>query len=202
MECNFRKSFRFEQMWMSDKGCSEIVEVVWKERITKSCATKVIQKVAKCAAEHTRWSEIFFGSVHWDLEMKRKQLKQAEKIVIQGADIDRMRQLKQEINLLLDKEAKMSSQRSRVMWLKDGDRNTKFFHSKATQRRSKNYIRKLHDASGRWCTQRAQVVDTIVNFYQDLFATTNSASFEEVTDTIPQLVTAKMNDILLSEFKS
>ena len=61
-----------------------------------------------------------------------------------------MRQLEREINLLLDKEAKMWSQRSRVMRLKDGDRNTKFFHCKATQRRRKNYITKHHDASGRW----------------------------------------------------
>ena len=72
MECSFQKSFRFEQMWMSDKGCSEIVEVVWKERITKPCATKVIHKVAKCAAKLTRLS----------LETKRKQLKQVEKIAI------------------------------------------------------------------------------------------------------------------------
>ena len=71
MECSFQKSFRFEQMWMfrfeqmwmSDKGCSEIVEVVWKERITKPCATKVIHKVAKCAAKLTRLSKKCFGSV-------------------------------------------------------------------------------------------------------------------------------------------
>ena len=46
------------------------------------------------------------------------------------------------------------------------------------------------------------MVDTIVNFYQDLFTTTNLASFEEATDTIPQLVTTEMNDILLSKFKA
>lgn len=79
MECSFQKSFRFEQMWMSDKGCSEIVEVVWKERITKPCATKVIHKVAKCAAKLTRLSKKCFGSVRQDLETKRKQLKQGRK---------------------------------------------------------------------------------------------------------------------------
>ena len=63
MECSFRKSFRFEQMWMSNKECSETVEAVWKERIAKSCATKVIHKVAKCATELTRWSKKCFGSV-------------------------------------------------------------------------------------------------------------------------------------------
>ena len=45
------------------------------------------------------------------------------------------------------------------------------------------------------------MVDTIVNFYQDLFTTSNPSDFEEVADTIPQLVTHKMNDMLPAEFK-
>ena len=45
------------------------------------------------------------------------------------------------------------------------------------------------------------MVDTIVNFYQDLFTTSSPSDFEEVTDNIPQLVTHAMNDMLLAEFK-
>ena len=54
---------------------------------------------------------------------------------------------------------------------------------------------------GRSCTQQNQVVDTVVNFYQDLFTTSIPSDFEEVIDNIPQLVTRKMNDMLLAEFK-
>lgn len=53
-----------------------------------------------------------------------------------------------EINLLMDKEAKMWAQRSLVLWLKDGDKNTRFFHSKASQWRRNNYINGLFDDSG------------------------------------------------------
>ena len=67
---------------------------------------------------------------------------------IRGGDPKRMRQLEKEINLLMDKEAKMWAQRSRVLWLKDGDKNTQFFHSKASQRRRTNYINGLFDDSG------------------------------------------------------
>ena len=31
MDCSFQKLFRFEQMWMIDKGCSETIEAVWSE---------------------------------------------------------------------------------------------------------------------------------------------------------------------------
>ena len=63
-----------------------------------------------------------------------------------------MRLLEDEVNQLLDKEAKMWRQRSKVAWLHDGDRNTRFFHSKASQRRRRNYITKLYDANGGWCS--------------------------------------------------
>ena len=63
---------------------------------------------------------------------------QAEKQAIRGGDPKRMRQLEKEINVLLDKEVKMWAQRSQVLWLKDGDKNTRFFHNKASQRRRRN----------------------------------------------------------------
>ena len=31
MDCNQQRPFRFEQMWMTDKGCGATIEGVWKE---------------------------------------------------------------------------------------------------------------------------------------------------------------------------
>lgn len=42
----------------------------------------------------------------------------------------------------------MWNQRSRAIWLKSGDRNTKFFHATATQRRKKNIIEGLKGPVG------------------------------------------------------
>jgi hypothetical protein len=37
------------------------------------------------------------------------------------------------------------SQRAKALWLTHGDRNTKFFHQKASQRRRKNKIEAIKD---------------------------------------------------------
>ena len=79
----------------------------------------------------------------------------------------------------------MWSLRARVNWLKDEDRNTRFFHSKASQRRRRNYIKGLFDSSGQWTTQPNQVVNTAINIYQQLFTTSNLENLKAMLAEIP-----------------
>lgn len=89
--------------------------------------TKIITKIDHYGKALTRWSRQAFGNVKREIERKRKQLTKAENIAINGGDSRLMKLLKEEINLLQDKEATMWRQRSKIMWLKDGDKKTKFF---------------------------------------------------------------------------
>jgi hypothetical protein len=52
------------------------------------------------------------------------------------------------IELLLEQEEVHWQQRSRVNWLQYGDRNTSFFHSFASARRKKSFIKKLGGVDG------------------------------------------------------
>jgi hypothetical protein len=55
---------------------------------------------------------------------------------------------------------------SRMLWLKFGDANTKFFHWKAGSRRRKNFIQRLRTGSG-WVFSHNEKAKELQNFFHN-----------------------------------
>ena len=92
------------------------------------------------------------------------------------------RGLRNEVNKLLDKETRMWFRRSRALWAIHGDKNSKYFHSRATQRFRKNKIDGIKNASGEWCSNPRQVSTKMLNFFSNLFSSTNTCQPEVALD--------------------
>ena len=56
----------------------------------------------------------------------------------------------------MDREARMWAQRSRLLWAGHGDKNMRYFHSRATKRFRKNQIRGIRDEMDVWRTEPEQ----------------------------------------------
>lgn len=63
----------------------------------------------------------------------------------------------------------MWRQRSKALWLKEGDMNTKFLHRRASHRHKKNYIMEVNDSNGRWQVKEARD-QVILQYFNDMFA--------------------------------
>ena len=57
-------------------------------------------------------------------------------------------EVSKELDDLLMKQEIFWAQRSRISWLKHRDKNTKIFHSKASQWRKRNYIQGVKNSNG------------------------------------------------------
>ncbi|KAL9687723.1 hypothetical protein QQ045_032130 [Rhodiola kirilowii] len=94
-------------------------------------------------------------------------------------------------------------QRSKAEWLKFGDRNTSFFHAKASQRRRRNHIERLTDPSGAYCESEEGMVSIVSDYFTNIFnsqVTAQEGSWTGVFDHIPRLVSEEMNDKLRVPF--
>ena len=105
-----------------------------------------------------------------------------------------------EINELMVKENKMWRQRAKSFWLVGGDKNSKYFHSRATQRHCRNRITGINNSLGKWVHHSEEIAKAFIEYYQNLFTSSNRILGDNDMNSIPTLVTAKMNSQLSQEF--
>jgi hypothetical protein len=104
------------------------------------------------------------------------------------------------VNLLLEQEETHWMQRSRANWLRQGDRNTTFFHNYASARRKKNYIKKLKNNDNTWVEGTEQLKPLIFNYFANLFMSEVENIDPTMMDKIQLRVTALMNERLTAPF--
>ena len=117
-----------------------------------------------------------------------------------GDSIEKVRILRSELNDLLDKESQMWQQQSRAFFLKCGDRNTNYFHSKASHRFRRKRISGLRDASNLWCTEDSVIRNIVCDYYQSLFTSSQPLDFVVILEAVKPSVSEAMNAQLLRPF--
>jgi hypothetical protein len=89
-----------------------------------------------------------------------------------------------------------------VEWLREGDRNTAFFHSKALARRHTNRITELVREDGSVCSDQAGIKGMVQQFYGDLFSSEPVESMDTVLEAIPTKVDDMMNASLCKPYSN
>ncbi|XP_075665883.1 uncharacterized protein LOC142635634 [Castanea sativa] len=108
---------------------------------------------------------------------------------------------KQLEDLLLKQEIYWA-QRSRIPWLKYGDKNTKFFHSKASQRKRQNHIKGIQCAQGNWVDKVEDIANVAIGYFDNLFCAGTCDQMEDCLNAVPRKVTPDMQETLSSEFSA
>jgi hypothetical protein len=85
------------------------------------------------------------------------------------------------------------------MWLKEGDRNTNFFHRNVTWRAKKSNINNLKREDGSLTQDQLEMGVLATNFYQKLFTADNSVNPNVIVDDMQRKVTTEMNKFLCEE---
>ena len=99
---------------------------------------RLFEKIKACHMALVRWSQTL-GNSKEQIELKYTELEALTSMNL-VENQNQIHKVQDEINCLLLQDEFFWRQRSRVIWLPVGDKNTKYFHQRASQQRRKNHI--------------------------------------------------------------
>ncbi|XP_021715945.1 uncharacterized protein LOC110683843 [Chenopodium quinoa] len=188
------KPFRFEQFWKSADGCERVVEAAWGGSVDLEAKMNI------CARELKQWSDTKFGDVFRELRKKRKNLKKLNRGGLSATQLEQRRRLLWDIEGLIAHEETYWRQRSRVLWLSEGDKNTKFFHQRTSSRKRRNTIKKLNLDDGGVVTGDDDIGEAAVTYFRDLFSSSNPTLIDQALHGFQTRVTDDMNNTLRANY--
>ena len=191
---------KFEEKWATHPDCEMIIQTSWEADVLPgSPMARLFEKIKRCRFALLDWSRATFG--HSQTQLKEKEQRLEELCQLNNADhVNTIKELKGEISTLIHQEELAWRQRSRSIWLPAGDKNTKYFHQRASQRRRKNQILGVLDSEGNWCTSEDRIAQVAESYFQNLFTSAHSNNIDSVLRTVERRITPQMNDNLTQRY--
>uniref|UniRef100_A0A803MWZ9 Uncharacterized protein n=1 Tax=Chenopodium quinoa TaxID=63459 RepID=A0A803MWZ9_CHEQI len=159
----FRKRYKFEEMWLRDESCRDILRM-----------RGIVVELKDCRARME--------------ELMREE--QSDEIIAQMRALDEFER----------REDLFWRQRSRQDWLRDGDKNTPFFHQKESQRKERNHIREIKDAAGNSFREEEQISEVLASHFEELFSSGGQGEAENVIDKVDLKISEEQFADLIAPF--
>lgn len=187
------KRFKFEAMWQRHPDCEQIVSDCWRMSSGGSAFKRVMGCIKSCSYGLKDWNRSTFGNIQKKIEQCRERLEAYDLITDGSVDPQVYKNVKIQLEDLLEKDELAWKQRSRIQWIRERDRNTKYFHSKASTQRRKNFISGIEDNCGIWVENVQGIEHTFVDYFQDIFKSSLPVGIEEVVEVLEVRVLEDMN---------
>ena len=141
------RSFKYEVAWERDSGLVPVVEHAWARSGGETVA-EIRDKLTSLSSDLSAWDRTHFGNVKQEIQRLQRQLQEMRVIQNRSGPIHAEIKIVERLTELYHREEILWRQRARLEWLMHGDKNTHFFHLRASRRRRKNQIKALQKLNG------------------------------------------------------
>ncbi|KAJ0788215.1 putative RNA-directed DNA polymerase [Helianthus annuus] len=195
-DCNYGpKPFKVFDSWINRDGFQETIRSAANSFSFEGPADLfLLRKFEFIRSKIRRWKDDLVKKEGEKEAKAREELEELEILMENRGLTEEEHWIHVENSLLLkeieERKTKDLRQRSRVRWAKDGDENSKYFHSMVNCRKASNKIHGLR-INGSWCSKPSLVKKSIFQFFRDKFKEDLGCRPEVVCDNIKRLSSAE-----------
>ncbi|KAL6134326.1 hypothetical protein ACLB2K_066558 [Fragaria x ananassa] len=194
--------FLFNSAWTAHEGCRDVVAAGWSRFEGGTPMYHTMSRIAHTGMALNSWQYTTFGNRKREIELIRGRLQQHMSLPLSSGNLEEHASLSGKLEGFLEEERLYWKQRSKVTWLTEGDKNTKFFHRFASNRKAKNRLAGLFDETGVWKPALDGMEKVILDYFSFMFRSEHSdeSRMLEVVNLVRPRVSDQMNEELTTPY--
>ncbi|KAL0454592.1 UNVERIFIED_CONTAM: hypothetical protein Slati_0798400 [Sesamum latifolium] len=196
------RPWRFEAAWAQSSDCERVVAEGWflggQNRIERG----VSQQIASCQVCLSGWSKRTFQCDKKRVQSLENRLSVISSGLMTEALCEEASNIRKELERIAAFDETKWRQRSKDLWLREGDQNTAFFHRRASHRFQTNMIRRIKNSEGVWVEEAEDIQKCILEYFGGIFASSQPQrdNIAKGTEHLRRVVDARMAEDLLQPY--
>ncbi|XP_062075994.1 uncharacterized protein LOC133780136 [Humulus lupulus] len=167
--------FRFDNLWLKHKEFrSNFMKWWYGASLRCGSGNNFMLKLREVQQRVQVWSKGIYGPRKWEKQALERRISELDRVGEIGnwddsLIVDRSRVKREWHNLVLEEE-RGNWLKLKCQWTKDGDYNSRLFHSILSARKSKNFISRIERMDGSMLNGESEIADEIVRFFSNLYS--------------------------------
>ncbi|KAL0287460.1 UNVERIFIED_CONTAM: Retrovirus-related Pol polyprotein from type-2 retrotransposable element R2DM [Sesamum angustifolium] len=169
------KPFRFFNMWADHPDFIPTIERQWRLNVEGTPQFRLCRKLKSLKSSLKAFNNLHYSHISVRAKEADLALQDAQThLESNPGDVtvrDSLGDLRKKATFLAEAERHFYFQKAKIHFLKQGDRNTKFFHDMVKRNAARNSILAITKADGSIITSAPEIAQEFVNFYTSLLGT-------------------------------